>query len=430
VYGVGFVIRTERAIKSIISTPEKYYSVTKIRETVFSLWQDYQILGLVADNSPIPLEPLTSYGKILKNTRLLAAQSEKITQAANDILGWKNSSEKESIFPLLDNLWEIGEEGKKSIETLTVSLFKITPPNQYIQTQSRYYLRHLSSFLAHKKVWYDLLGKTRLTRILILNQNNDELRAGGGFPGTVFVLEFEDGKINNISFHDIYELDYSIKEYGEPPEGINQFRSIAFPGKPVEFRIRDANYYPTFAESAKKIHELASASKIGPIDLVVGINTSLLSDIVGITGPIKVEGIPMKLNQDNISLVLSMLVEAKEKITPIPKGVITVLGDTLLDKLIEKNKTLEVAKILWENLEQGEILMASPHPEIQRALDDMQLFDVWKNSEKDFIYPIFTSISKNKSDRIMTRNITIDSRNACSRDVTMTQKHGWNVGVE
>lgn len=177
---------------------------------MYLLWQDYQILGLVADNSPIALEPLTSYGKILKNTRLLAAQSENIKKMADDILGWKNVSEKESIFPLLDELWDIGENGKESIETLATSLFNIAPPEASLQKKYTRYLTYLDTFLKHKKIWYDLLGKTRPTRILILNQNNDELRAGGGFPGTVFLLDFEDGKIKNISFHDIYELDYSI----------------------------------------------------------------------------------------------------------------------------------------------------------------------------------------------------------------------------
>lgn len=430
VYGVGFVLRTERTIKNIITTPKEYYSVEKIRETVYSLWQDYQILGLVADNSPIALEPLTSYGKILRNTRLLAAQSEMILQTTDDILWWKKNSETESIFPLLDTLWDIGENGKENIETLVASLSKIAPPEIALQKKYTQYLHHLDAFLKHKNIWYALLGKTRSTRILILNQNNDELRAGGGFPGTVFLVEFQDGTIKNISFHDIYELDYSVKDYISPPEWINQFKSKIFSGRPVEFRIRDANYFPTFAESARNIDSIARKSDIGPIDLVVGINTWLLSDILELTWPVKVEWIPMRLNKENVALVLSMLVEAKEKIHTLPKGVITLLGNTVLDTLIEKNKTVEVAAILWKNLEKGEILIASPHESIQKAIDDVQLFDTWQDTETDFLYPLFTSIGKNKSDRIMTREITINQRDSCKREVTLRQKHGWDIPAE
>jgi hypothetical protein len=130
VYGVGFILRTERTIKSIITSPEQYASIKNIRKVVYTLWQDYQILGIIADNSPLPIEPLTSYGKILKNTRLLTAQNDNIRKMATDIIGWKNVSETESIFPLLDNLWDIAEESKESVESLAQSLFTIAPPEE------------------------------------------------------------------------------------------------------------------------------------------------------------------------------------------------------------------------------------------------------------------------------------------------------------
>lgn len=227
VYGVGFTLRTERTIKSIIASPKDYYNIEKIKNTVHTLWQDYQILGLVADNSPIALEPLTSYGTILKNTRLLIAESENIKKMADDILRWKKVAKKESIFPLLDTLWNIGENDEKSLQILATSLFSVVRPDAQLEKKYNQSMGYLKSFLDHKKIWYDLLGKTRPTRILVLNQNNDELRAGGGFPGTVFLIELEGGKIKKITFHDIYELDSRITEYIEPPEGINQFKAKA-----------------------------------------------------------------------------------------------------------------------------------------------------------------------------------------------------------
>lgn len=350
---------------------------------------------------------------------------------ADDILGWKNVSETESIFPLLDQLWDIGENAKESVQTLATSLFAITQPNIHMQERYTWYIRQLSAFLSYKEVWYDLLGENRPTKILILNQNNDELRAGGGFPGTVFLVEFEKWKIKDISFHDIYEIDFSIKEDIPSPEGINKFKSKTVPGKPVEFRIRDANYFPTFAESSQKINSLANISKIGGIDLVIGINTKLISDILTITGPIRIDSIPMKLNEENIALVLSMLVEAKETIKDAPpKGVITHLGDTILNTLIEKRKTLAMIKTVWEHIENGEILIASPHKKTQDAINALNLFDTWKTAKTDFIYPIFTSIGKNKTDRIMHRTFTIKQVDACSREISLKQKHGWNIERE
>ena len=115
----------------------------------------------------------------------------------------------------------------------------------------------LDALLRDQETWYRLLGKDGPTRILVLNQNSDELRAGGGFPGTAFLIEFDQGKMTHFSFQDIYTLDWHLHGYRPSPEGINHFRSLDFPGKPVEFEIRDANYYPLFHESAVKLDALS-----------------------------------------------------------------------------------------------------------------------------------------------------------------------------
>lgn len=83
--------------------------------------------------------------------------------------------------------------------------------------------------------------------------------------------------------------------------------------------MRDANYYPLFADSAKKIDELAQIAGIGKIDVVVGINQKLLEDIIQLVEPLRIRGIPMELDHTNVNALLSILVEAKKTITDTPK---------------------------------------------------------------------------------------------------------------
>jgi len=149
-------------------------------------------------------------------------------------------------------------------------------------------LQSLSAFIAHRDAWYKALGAKGPMRILFLNQNSDELRAGGGFPGTAFVMEWDEGRMVHLSFHDIYALDYKLTGYRPSPPGIDRFKSIDYPGKSVEFEMRDANYYPLFADSARKIDELAQIAGIGKIDVVVGINQKLLEDIIKLVEPIHI----------------------------------------------------------------------------------------------------------------------------------------------
>lgn len=123
----------------------------------------------------------------------------------------------------------------------------------------------------------------------------------------------------HLSFHDIYALDYKLTGYRPSPPGIDRFKSLDYPGKPVEFEMRDANYYPLFADSAKKIDELAQIAGIGKIDVVVGINQKLLEDIIQLVEPLRIRGIPMELDHTNVNALLSILVEAKKTITDTPK---------------------------------------------------------------------------------------------------------------
>lgn len=72
-------------------------------------------------------------------------------------------------------------------------------------------------------------------------------------------------------------------------------------------------------------------------------------------------------------------------------------------------------------------MAGSVRPDIQAALDDVGIFDRWKTATDDFIYPLFTSISRNKSDRLMERTFTINHTSSCDRIVTLTQKHWYDL---
>jgi len=45
---------------------------------------------------------------------------------------------------------------------------------------------------------------------------------------------------------------------------------------------------------------------------------------------------------------------------------------------VKQKKTKEMASLLWKQIENGEILLASPDKETQNALDELNLFDTWK----------------------------------------------------
>jgi hypothetical protein len=106
------------------------------------------------------------------------------------------------------------------------------------------------------------------------------------------------------------------------------------------------------------------------------------------------------------------------------------MGEALFAKIQSEGKISEVVQILFQNLWDGEIVVASPRPDIQPAIESLGLFDTWVKSPGDFLYPIFTSVGRNKSDRVMRRVFEVEQINACDRKMTMTQYHLWDADRE
>jgi hypothetical protein len=390
--------------------------------TLRDMRRDYQILAPVLGNPFFPIEPLATYGRVLDIGYHLVQNTEQVRAIEDDIMQWRDTAETTSIFPIMKEAFHWLSSMDRDIQKL-FAMIQSKAPEIESSTVSALW----TNILKNEDIWYRVLGRDGPTRILLLNQNSDELRAGGGFPGTAFIIEFDAGRMTRFQFYDIYALDWNLRGYRPSPEGINQFKSINYPGKPVEFEIRDANYYPRFHESAVKLNELAQEAGIGTLDMVVGINQKFLEDLVRLVEPLSIEGIPMKIDHRNVTLILSMLVEGKKTLVWTPKWTVKILGDALISELQKQNKEQQAALLFAKHIYNGEFIAGSVRTDIQAALDSLGIFDRWQGKKGDWLYPLFTSISRNKSDRLMERTFEINHTGTCERTVTLRQKHWFDL---
>lgn len=427
VYGIGFVVRTENNVRALFYSSDVDIASPRMWHLLDNLWRDYQVLWVVAENPIFPLEPLASYGKILRWLRDVADSTDGILALQPQVLLWTKQREEVSIFPILESIFEGLGDIQGVFQWLSPALQRLWALSPDLMTRWENSLTSFAALIQNRDIWFKVLGAQGPMRILFLNQNSDELRAGGGFPGTAFVMEWDEGRMVHLSFHDIYALDYKLTGYRPSPPGIDRFKSIDYPGKPVEFEMRDANYYPLFAESARKIDELAQIAGIGKVDVVVGINQKLLEDIIKLVEPIHISWVPIALDHTNVNAILSILVEAKKTITDTPKWTVKELAATIVQSLHQSQKEKQALTIFVSHLLSGEIAIGSKHPDIQAAIDDLGIFDQWKGQTRDWVYPIFTSISKNKSDRFMERTFDIEHTNRCDRTLRLTQKHWFDI---
>lgn len=150
-------------------------------------------------------------------------------------------------------------------------------------------------------IW--LLLKTwlnnRTKHILVVFQNNNELRGGGGFITQLLDIEIGKREIKLHFRHDHNELQGHAQV--PPPKEVQEFLKLKY------WFFRDSNLFGNFQKSAQRM--IDSYSAIYPntkVFGVVAINYSLLEQFIRVIGPIKESGITFTAK--NLFYQLSTLV--------------------------------------------------------------------------------------------------------------------------
>ena len=135
-------------------------------------------------------------------------------------------------------------------------------------------------------------GKRR--EYMVLFQNENELRATGGFIGSYGILSFEGGKMLNFEIQDVYEADGQLKGHVEPPEPIKNYLGEG------GWYMRDANWQADFPMAAKDIQWFLEKETGRKVDGVIGIDLAVAKSVLGTVGEVYVPDFKEKVNKDNL----------------------------------------------------------------------------------------------------------------------------------
>ena len=124
---------------------------------------------------------------------------------------------------------------------------------------------------------------------LILGQNQNEIRATGGFIGIAVEITLNEGELTELVFHDSTQVDHP--PYGDnpaPPDGIYWYLWME------KLLFRDANWNPHFPASAAKVAELYEIGQGVRVDGIITASKNLSFDMVELFGDVtvpEIEGI-------------------------------------------------------------------------------------------------------------------------------------------
>ena len=243
-------------------------------------------------------------------------------------------------------------------------------------------------------------------RVLVLLQNQNEPRSTGGFVGSFLIFDFDNQTIT-WKFSGVYELDRKV------PENAQLIAPTFFHGLSQTISLRDANFWPDFPISAKRYRDFFEVIDEKVPGTILAINLNFISEILKITGPVKLDLWNIEMTTFNFDMVLQFLVESKVAGRFDVKKPVQIFAESLLKKIQEDSfEKQQLKNFNWRTfLKEKQILAHSQNISLQK------LFEKWKidgglrkkREADNFLYFDFVSIGANKSEKFMWTNIWHDS---------------------
>lgn len=128
---------------------------------------------------------------------------------------------------------------------------------------------------------------------LILLQNSMELRPTGGFIGSIATVTVEDGAMETPVVQDVYALDGQLKGHVDPPIPIKEVL------QQEHWYLRDSNWDPDFRASGQRAAWFYEKETGQTVDGVIAVSTPVLTDILGVTGPLDLVDYNDRITKEN-----------------------------------------------------------------------------------------------------------------------------------
>ncbi len=128
---------------------------------------------------------------------------------------------------------------------------------------------------------------------LLLGQNQNEIRATGGFIGVAVEMKLDEGRLVDLIYHDSTTVDpqpYSLNP--SPPDGLYWYLWHD------RMLFRDANWNPHFPAAAAKLAQIFQLGQGVKVDGVITGSKGLTLDMVELLGDVKVPEVEEVLSRD------------------------------------------------------------------------------------------------------------------------------------
>lgn len=297
----------------------------------------------------------------------------------------------------------------------------------------------LSQGLVLSQILPQAAGYPQAANYLLILQNSDELRPTGGFIGTLGVMQVKNGQISSIQTHDSYHLDMPASVNPNfkvvPPWPIKKYMKVE------NWYLRDANWSPDWPTSAKQIEwaykteaPFSDDPTINPapnFDGVLAVTPEMVTDLLGIVGPITVDG--QEYNQGNFVELLQYEVEMAYRERGESqwdrKKVVGEIFGVLKERLfnLPSSRYPELLQVLSSSIYQKDILVYFNDRSLQNIARNLGWSGEVKPATGDYLFVVDSNLAAFKTDRVMEKTIRyslIEKDDGLYAKVRIDYRHG------
>lgn len=282
----------------------------------------------------------------------------------------------------------------------------------------------LVEFLEFSGMATEILGAKEEKTYLVVFQNNTELRPTGGFMGSFAELTLKDGAIvsMNIPGGGTYDVDGGIKNPIKAPKPIQLLSA--------RWEFRDANWFPDFPTSARKIMKIYEEASGSTVDGVIAVNATFVTGLLDLMGPIDMPDYKRAINSQNFLSEAQKIVENEyDRKENKPKAFIADLAAIFLDRTSKKTgedffRLLDLAR---RGLAEREIQVYLSDNALESRARSLGWGGEIKQTDGDALMIVNTNLGGGKTDGVIKEtvnvNVTIDRDGTTTNTVTITREH-------
>jgi len=289
---------------------------------------------------------------------------------------------------------------------------QIIPPLQGVMRDGQDYLDMLLEFA----------GQKYKRKYLFVFQNNQEVRASGGFIGTYGVMRIHKGEVENLDIQSIYDADGQLRKRVIPPKPLQSLTR--------QWHLRDANWFADFPVSAQRMIQFYEHTGGPTVDGVIALTPPVVRDLVEVVGPIEMPEYNTTVTADEFVRIVQQQTSVKyDKERNNPKAFINDLAPKILERVFtaDKDKYQQIANVLARGAHRKQFLLYAQDEDVQQKLEKYNLSGSLLDAPQDYLAVINSNIGGKKTDGVIEQqidhNVSLKESGEVVGEVTITREH-------